>query len=480
MKGFTWTKTLLLGFWVACLLGVNSEIRESVVIIYNATKAAEEQEYYDVRDFMRHDKVFPVSKFPKADHAMPSLHRCMTSGEAFSGAYLVTATHFLKQYTDYNLNLTYAEMASFMMFRTKDHPFRDIVGTMMQSMDVLDFAVLHLSPYERLLDRYNGIIDIQKENITQKMIEVALHMKQKTIHLLKNARSQYRNNIAYDQTLVIIPYLGTHIGDGHSSLAYRKLYLQACVWSFALYYDHIVIGVANKEDEAYIRYCKPLLYLLYPLYTYSPTHYNIYRKESGLPIFDIIVFPDLQKLGSLPIVLIQAIKQRLFHHYYTPSSFQYIFFTEADHILLMRIGYDLYSYLNSSISSRRVLTPHRLHVYPDTVLTKVHHRTDTTNKEMTDYEQSEYQCCQARQYCAHRRYWLPVSHQQIPIVQLFGLLSVPLGNSNFMKEYYRKCTLYKDTNNSHNTSDSSNTNGQINMTSLSYTYTKPQRTSMCY
>eukprot|EP01035_Chromulina_nebulosa_P018281 gene18281-23958_t len=83
-------------------------------------------------------------------------------------------------------------------------------GTIVQSLDVLDFSVIHLSAYERLQRRW--------------------------------AKSSGIGSSA-----------GTDMGAGHSKLNNRLQYLHACFWSFYTYIPNVVVYVKHMKDY---EYCK--------------------------------------------------------------------------------------------------------------------------------------------------------------------------------------------------------------------------------
>ena len=66
------------------------------------------------------------------------------------------------QFTDYNLTWVNCEMASFIMMNGRATPSRNVNGSLVQSLDVLDFSVLHLSAYERLQRRWDKSIGLQR------------------------------------------------------------------------------------------------------------------------------------------------------------------------------------------------------------------------------------------------------------------------------------------------------------------------------
>lgn len=80
----------------------------------------------------------------------PRFHKCKDAGEAYSAAYLITKEHVLQQKTNYNLTWVNCEMASFIMMNGKANPDKNVDGTVLQTLDVFELSVVHLSAYERL------------------------------------------------------------------------------------------------------------------------------------------------------------------------------------------------------------------------------------------------------------------------------------------------------------------------------------------
>ncbi|RYH05964.1 hypothetical protein EON65_43475 [archaeon] len=110
------------------------------------------------------------------------LHRCRDAGEAYAAAYLIHKEHLIHHKTEYHLKWVNCEMASFIMMHARAHPHRAINGSVLQTVDVLDFSVIHLSTYERLLNRWrwkNKIVDADRNNLqpvvsAAKILQVSL------------------------------------------------------------------------------------------------------------------------------------------------------------------------------------------------------------------------------------------------------------------------------------------------------------------
>jgi hypothetical protein len=74
-----------------------------------------------------------------------TMQKCKDANEAYSASYLISREHIMYQNTGYNLTWVNCEMGSFIMMYRKGPEN----GTLLQSVDVLDFSVIHLSAYER-------------------------------------------------------------------------------------------------------------------------------------------------------------------------------------------------------------------------------------------------------------------------------------------------------------------------------------------
>jgi hypothetical protein len=352
---------------------------------------------------------------PAASVKKPSLHRCKDGGEAYSASYLITREHLIYQNTAYNLTWVNCEMGSFIMMTGRVDPRKNVNGSLLQTIDVLDFSVIHLSAYERLLLRWaksSPIIGEDRNNL-QPVVNSANILKHR-YELLENIQPPPEHS-AFNRTVVIMPYLGSDMGAGHSKLANRQAYVAACFWSFRAYYPFVVAAVKSVKDYEFLRY------------------------HSNLPFYDIIFLSNLPKSASLPVGTVQATKARILSPTGNWSHFDYIFFTESDQILMMRNPDDLYAYLD--LNPRHLILPHRLMAYPESVLMAFHHREVSEHLPMDWFDM---QCCLPRQHCTERNDWRKVSNDSVSILKIFGL-QVPLGNSNFHAETYRYCSLKNST-----------------------------------
>eukprot|EP01038_Epipyxis_sp_PR26KG_P010863 gene10863-14580_t len=337
--------------------------------------------------------------------------KCRDSGEAYSAAYLIHKEHLLHQFTDYNLSWVNCEMGSFIMMNGKADPKKNINGSVLQSIDVLDFSVIHLSAYERLQRRWDKSIGVKKMktgNIDPIVGAVDLLKERAMILRDPNTPSIFAE---FNTTVVIMPFLYSDMGAGHSKISNRLHYLRACFWSFYAYYPHIVAAVKTKKEQDFV------------------------RNETDLPFFDVMLIPNLPKSASLPVATVQQTKLKISSGKW---PFDYVFFTESDQLLMLRSPSYVYDYLKKY--PRHLMIPHRLMAYPEPVLTIFHKRS---LNDYNPFDWFDFQCCMPLQNCVERNYWVHVKNSSVPIINIYGI-QVPLGNSNFHTETFRACRLHED------------------------------------
>jgi hypothetical protein len=144
------------------------------------------------------------------------LHLCNGVFEAYSGSYLTTAAHMLTVVT-YNLSWVNCEMASFI--HMKEHPrfFSEPLGEGMviQSLDVLDFSVIHLSAYERSSRKYRKQMWSSKADQKTEWTKIEAVKAASEELAKKNNPLVSGKNITWSeeakQTVVLMPFLGNSI-----------------------------------------------------------------------------------------------------------------------------------------------------------------------------------------------------------------------------------------------------------------------------
>lgn len=355
------------------------------------------------------------------------IHMCDNVTEAFSGAWLATSEYLMELELD-NVPLEedyiHCETASFMMMRSpKRNPL--MKGLTVMSLDVLDFSVIHMSVYERNLRRYRHSIfsdeDVDKMKKTDAdfpKIKLASNISliNSIGDVLEMKNNPKRRSLVWTEaakkTIVIMPFLNGETGAGQSIVDNRAKYLRTSFWSFYEFIPNIVIAVTRIEDVVWA------------------------QQESSLPFYDIILLDDLPSTAALPVATIIHARKLLLNRKW---DFDYVFFSESDHILLTRQLPMLHHYLK--LNTAKIAVPHRLLAYPELVIDKIHKKSFKQiemNKWMTQ------SCCMKRQNCDEfsidGNEFQHVSDASIPVVNYYGL-PVPLGNGGFYGEFYRPCSL---------------------------------------
>lgn len=382
------------------------------------------------------------------------IHMCNGVFEAYSAAYLTTKEHMVAVASEsFNLSWVNCEMASFIHMKESNrfYKYPNNHGIIIQTLDVIDFSVIHLSAYERSsLKHKNFIWSNEKDRRTQWHDITPVIQAGKALEMLNNPnhsiyqhantataksaaaattteasiaasgftkQSLLQRKLLFQyspeakRTVVIMPFLGGAMGAGHSKLNNRFEYLKTCFWSLYEFFPYIVIGVSRQEDVDWG------------------------WKESGLPFFDIILITGLPKSAGLPVGLTQQTKKRLVPGGIWADRFDYIFFSESDQILISRELPLMYQHLKKYPG--HMILPHRLMPYSPEAITKAHLRDISTIYENGWMNQS---CCLERQNCAERKSWRNIKDPLVPIINYYGLY-VPLGNVNFLREDYRYCRL---------------------------------------
>lgn len=345
-------------------------------------------------------------KYQSSDEAeYLKLHKCVDHGEVYAASYLITKKHIMTHKIDYNLSECNTEFASFMLMDTSMDAKRDKDGTLIQSLDVLDFSVIHLSAFERL-QRRHGYSEKTKANKLDAIKNATVFLKERAMIAKSNSSFKYRPEAI--RTVAIMPFLGSEVGAGNSLVANRLHYLRACFWSLYYEFPHVVAVVKNTKDQ------------------------DIARNFSELPFFDVLVASHIPTSSSLPVACLQMTRQKLADGSW---DFDYIYFTESDQVLMMRQHEAIFSHLVKY--PRRVLVPHRLIPYPSFILKNYKREKDASS--LTAWE--GLNCCMPRQNCVTRSTWVSPMDKALSFLQIFGL-QVALGNCNFHAESFRACKLY--------------------------------------
>ena len=200
------------------------------------------------------------------------LHLCNGVFEAYSASYLTTKQHMLngkltlfcfKSVADigivasesYNLSWVNCEMASFIHMKESNRFYKNpnSEGVVMQSLDVIDFSVIHLSAFERSSKKYKYQLWKTKQDLEVAWTKIVPVVETgKRLAALNDPKSPTYRKIHYSieaqRTVVVMPFLGGAMGAGHSELGNRFEYLKTCFWSFYEFIPNIVAGVTRQED----------------------------------------------------------------------------------------------------------------------------------------------------------------------------------------------------------------------------------------
>jgi len=422
-------------------------------------------------------------------------HRCSNEGEAFAGSWLVTKEHFTAYNVSYGLSEANAELAFFLVMETRrSKKAWAPVGALMQTLDVLDLSVIHLSAYERLYRQYT--YDLQEPAVSDEihgsmtraverirtiarrrsivmtassplsdpptmsfkdtynwLLGRPLHKPSSTPSRISISRADSQPRVR--RTLAMLPWLGSSKGVGHSETTFRLLYLEACFWSVTQVTPHIVVGVTTKQDHDLVT-------------------------GAGLPALDIVILADLPSPQALPAALVQHVRLGA-DSGGAYSTFSYFYYSESDQVLVAHQAARsaFFDFLDKY--PRRVLVPHRLVPYPPAIVELLnrstrqpHSRVFHSPKVLNDFGHAEKstisakemftalrdwfssgettsssvaapdwetnKCCLPRQNCEQRGDWVAPADPSLPFIEVHGL-PVALGNANFKAERFRPCTL---------------------------------------
>mmetsp|Transcript_26637 Transcript_26637/g.45030 ORF Transcript_26637/g.45030 Transcript_26637/m.45030 type:complete len:354 (-) Transcript_26637:523-1584(-) len=306
-----------------------------------------------------------------------TFEQCKAKGECFSGAWLGTVKHLLdnplieKKFPNERIikspNLVRCEDASFYffhhMFEVKTDPNPGWGMSPVQTIDLLDFSVLHLSTLERGQGHciQPGIIRSQRFREKSLLNADAARMLQNLRHNFFNDREKKVTAIrkraldlasgtsasalhhlekAFSRTLVVMPFLVTTSGESGTTVANKKIYFKLCFDSVYPVFKNILGAVINKQDQKILK--------------------------SARPFRDVMLFKERNNDCELPLLALLAVKRMLKTDAQFAASFDYIYFTEGDQVLVGRQYPQIFSFLSNNPYA--VLTPHRLVITPPCVL----------------------------------------------------------------------------------------------------------------
>ena len=251
---------------------------------------------------------------------------CRDRGEVFAGAYITTIdhviqapmmTHYLKNYVPMFVKgkkRFACEEASYFVFHkmrknkttAKAHRLQDSVWGEypQQTIDVLDFAVLHLSVAERLLSRSPPLAHLTGRTMNSILSSLDKYFSTETRKLHRQSMtnavlssSQYNNALrrinvsrniktVLQQTLIVVPVVLSAKADGNSAITFRKRYLKLTIESLSPFFEFISVFVMNAEDAVEVR-------------------------SLDLPIWQIIHIENLAQNCALPAASMVEVARRI-------------------------------------------------------------------------------------------------------------------------------------------------------------------------
>jgi hypothetical protein len=154
------------------------------------------------------------------------LHICNAVFEAYSGSYLTTKQHMLNVASEsFNLTWVNCEMASFIHMRESrkfiNEPYSE--GLIVQSLDVLDFSVIHLSAYERSSKKYRFKLWSKKEDLKTEWTKIEAVKEAARLLDARNNPLKAEKKVVWsdeaNRTVAIMPFLGEQAQNTHTQLS---------------------------------------------------------------------------------------------------------------------------------------------------------------------------------------------------------------------------------------------------------------------
>lgn len=214
--------------------------------------------------------------------------------------------------------------------------------------DFLDFEVIHLS------STTNQFPQLEKASLQNELI----YRMEKTVELLKVNNSatfshRYRDKRILQQTVVVIPFSNSPasqtIRDPAMKLftdKLRTLYLQATIWSVYRIFPNIVVTFGYKDQMEAIKA------LSLPIWKYVDLSEGL-KSRYMLPRDSLMYTIRKLQLNTSSLSTLDEDRDW--------ENINYVYYTEADHILHSRHLPNMY-YALDRLDSRIALVPHRMQV----------------------------------------------------------------------------------------------------------------------
>ena len=243
-----------------------------------------------------------------------------------------------------------------------------------RTVDAFDYAVEHLSMYERMMhasksgkDKGSALGDVLYGTFVDNLAKYEQRLKAKCGGDDPALRRQKRFTDA-ERTVGVMPFYAAGkaghdghedvdpmhgLGSGHTRYESKALYLNITIRSIRCHFGAVAVSALDPRDRAYL------------------------EKGVGLPIIDDVLWVDhlpVNKPSFLGVATIREIQRRWTNESTALwRSLDFVHYTEADQILHMRPRHrhKLYQVLKSSEKGgawkggrMSILTPHRLNAIP--------------------------------------------------------------------------------------------------------------------
>ena len=365
---------------------------------------------------------------------------CVDRGESFAGAWLGHVQHVIEnpdieKYEDGDIfrskKRTPCEDASWSFFYSIGRrdgvsvPRKQSFGSWPHfSVDVLDYAVYHLSTLERLIKKDTsgrlptGDVEAALDNYAQ------FYSKQNMAAVAALARVDHhdlRQTELRESTVVVVPVIIGRQAEGNSKVTYRKKYLDLMFWSIYPLLPRIVFVVKDAADREFLaRY--------------------------GYPVWDIMVLDDLGTDCALPLAAVVEARRCLkglpcrSSHDWTQEGLELMYFTEGDQILAVRDVSVLLEWARLDIHRKTLVVPHRLVLLPQSFMAHIRKQV-SPNSVLTHENIHSHTCCMdTGDRCMSRLHFKHVSDAATPVANIHGV-NVVLGHANFWSQNYRTCNV---------------------------------------
>lgn len=265
--------------------------------------------------------------------------------ESYAGSWLSPKSKFLE--IEHGINgISNLEGASFSMI---------LHGMTVMTRDYFDFQVLHLSSTTNHLpvqsdSLHKVLLSRMQETVKTLQAANASVLPENLQNPMKPPKIRGSRRMA-EKTVVVIPYSGLAASQSveHDTnlrkftRSMRLLFVEATIYSIHRYFPNIIVAVSKQSDIAALKE------LNLPVWRYVDVSEGV-KKDHDLPRESLKYL--IKKFKASPSD----------DDYLAFQKFQYVYYSEADHILFMRSGVYLYNFMdrmNGTVS----VAPHRMQVF---------------------------------------------------------------------------------------------------------------------